>query len=77
MKTTTPKKPKAAAARRQPSTRRLNTITVRIPTTGYAAVLIAKVTNTAGVITVNAQYATHNPTVFLPVVNVLAFPTPP
>jgi len=37
------------------------------PTTGYAAVCIAKVTNTAGTITVDAQYTTHNPTLFLPI----------
>jgi len=38
------------------------------PTTNKAAVCIAKVTNAAGVITVDAQYLTHNPIVFIPVV---------
>lgn len=36
-------------------------------TTGYAAVCIAKVTNTAGTISVDKQYITHNPTLFVPI----------
>ena len=37
--------------------------------TGKAAVCIAKVTNTAGTVTVDKQYVTHNPTIFVPIVN--------
>jgi hypothetical protein len=39
------------------------------PTSGKAAICIAKATNTAGTITVDAQYITHNPTIFVPTVN--------
>lgn len=38
------------------------------PTTGKAAVCIAKVTNSSGTITVDNQYVTSNPTLFVPVV---------
>ncbi len=44
------------------------------PTTGKAAVCIAKVTNADGVITVDKQYVTHNPTLFVPVPKVIAVP---
>ena len=40
------------------------------PSTDKAAVCIAKVTNSGGVCTVDKQYVTHNPTVFMPVVRV-------
>ena len=40
------------------------------PSTDKAAVCIAKVTNAGGVCTVDKQYVTHNPTVFMPVVRV-------
>lgn len=42
------------------------------PATGAAAYLIAKVTNAAGVITVDAQYLTHNPLLFIPVGTITA-----
>ena len=38
------------------------------PTTGKAAVCIAKVTNTAGVIAVDDQFVTSNPPIFIPVI---------
>jgi hypothetical protein len=37
------------------------------PTSGTVAICIAKVTNTAGTITVDDQYITHNPTMFIPI----------
>ncbi len=37
------------------------------PSTGSAAICIAKVTNAANVITVDAQYVTHNPDMFVPI----------
>ena len=41
------------------------------PTSGKAAVCIAKVTNTSGTITVDDQYVVDNPTLFIPVPNVV------
>lgn len=41
------------------------------PSSGKYAVCIAKVTNTAGTVTVDKQYVTHNPEIFVPVVNVV------
>jgi hypothetical protein len=38
------------------------------PTSGKAAFLIAKATNDAGTITIDKQYLTHNPTMFVPMV---------
>jgi len=46
------------------------------PTSNYAAVCIAKVTNVDGVISIT-QYVTHNPTVFIPVINVIGSPVTP
>lgn len=40
------------------------------PTSGKYAVCIAKVTNAAGTVTVDKQYVTHNPEVFLPIPHV-------
>jgi len=46
------------------------------PTSNYMAVCIAKVTNVDGVISIT-QYVTHNPTVFIPVINVIGSPVTP
>lgn len=43
-------------------------------TSGYSAVLVAKVVNIEGVISVT-QYLTHNPTIFVPVIKITTSPS--